>query len=140
MSIGRGHRLMEEMMRLSVRIGREVKYCVVTNERGLIVASTGSIGPFEERLAAMASLLAETGKRVVSTVELGVLSHASVATLDDTLIMYEFPVRGRPFRMVVVIPTRETRRGGLLRIFRSRIDMETGLAQTIESVKKILEE
>ncbi len=141
MSIGRGYKLMNEINRLSVLIGREISNCIITNERGLIVASLRPIGPFEEKLAAMASLLSETGKRVASNIELGDMHRVVVGSFHATLIMQEFPVKGRSFRIILVMPGEESVRHSMLhRIFRARHTPESGLAHTIEAVTKILEE
>ncbi|MEM2142210.1 MAG: roadblock/LC7 domain-containing protein [Candidatus Thorarchaeota archaeon] len=140
MSVGRGQRLNDTLRDVFRGTSETVRWCIVTNERGLIVASITDIGPQEEKLAAMASLLSETSKRISTNIEGGKFDTANIEFSGHRMSMAEFPVRGRPFRIAVV--TSQARPAGLMnRLRRLRHPGVTKLLSTAAvRIAQILEE
>ena len=77
--------------------------CVVTNERGLIVAGTTGDWSFNETVAAMVSLMSETAIRINTNLQFDEPQLASVTSGDTKFLIHEFMVRNRRFRIGAIL-------------------------------------
>lgn len=113
--------------------------CVVTNERGLIVAKKSVNGLSNQPLAAMVSLLSDTACRINDNMGYEHPKTSSISSHGVLISTYEFLVKERWFRIGVVL-TDENR--GRRRLFRRRIDYEKVnrfLGQAAVQIRNILE-
>lgn len=103
MSMGKVDRL-EVILRKMIAKSREsIVSCVVINERGLIVTGIVLDGSSNETLSAMVSLISDTALRVCGNLGVGNPRIAQVRTLGATIVMGEFLVMNRRFRMGAVL-------------------------------------
>ncbi|MFW9846471.1 MAG: hypothetical protein ACFFD6_06975 [Candidatus Thorarchaeota archaeon] len=93
--------------------------CVVITERGLIVAGVVSDGSSSETLSAMVSLISDTAVRVSGNLGFGNPRGALVRTLGANIVMNEFLVTNRKFRIGAVFTDSER-----FSIFRRRMIVE----------------
>ncbi|MHA2206412.1 MAG: hypothetical protein ACXABC_11180, partial [Candidatus Thorarchaeota archaeon] len=96
-----------------------VSSCVVTNERGLVVAEKTDDSTSSQALAAMISLLSDAANRVNNNLGFGHPKTTSVKTLGATISVYEFQVQNRWFRIGAVLTGEDQRR---FQFLRRRID------------------
>jgi predicted regulator of Ras-like GTPase activity (Roadblock/LC7/MglB family) len=80
-----------------------ISSCVVITERGLIVAGIVLDGSSNETLSAMVSLMSDTAVRVCGNLGFGNPRIAQIRTLGAIIIMNEFLVANRRFRMGAVL-------------------------------------
>jgi len=81
--------------------------CVVITERGLIVASIVTDGSSSESLSAMVSLMSDTSGRVCENLGFGNPKTALIRTLGAMIVMSEFLVTNRRFRVGAIIKDSE---------------------------------
>ena len=114
--------------------------CVVTNERGLIVAGRSTDGSSTQSLAAMISLLSDTSNRVNENLGYGHPLSATVRTFGTTVLIREFLVRDKWFRIGAVM-TQEKQ--FIRRFFRKQLlnpqIIEERLIIASENIRHILE-
>ncbi|MHA1480693.1 MAG: roadblock/LC7 domain-containing protein [Candidatus Thorarchaeota archaeon] len=136
-TIGKLELVLDEMVsKTNIEIGR----CVVTNERGLIVAEKKSISTSNETLAAMISLLSDTALRINRNLGLNDPNTATIESMGTTFSMCEFPVNDRRFRIGVI--TEGNRTKFKKRIFlrrRKYEDLDETLRTAAKSIQTILE-
>ena len=136
MRVGKTERLDTIMQNLSVEIGRPFKSCVVTNERGLIIAGTTKNGSYSDRLAAMISLLSDTSRRVNEN--LG-YDHPRITTIKGSgvsIAVHEFRVQDKWFRIGTELDD------GRFLFFRRVEDKRVwqSLEKTADQVRSVLED
>jgi predicted regulator of Ras-like GTPase activity (Roadblock/LC7/MglB family) len=134
--IGKTEQLDQTIAVLIKEIGRPFKSCVVTNERGLIVAGKTKEGVVSERLAAMISLLSDTSRRVNEN--LG-YDHPRITTIKGSgvsIAVHEFQVQDRWFRIGTELDD------GRFLFYRRVEDKKIwqSLEKTADRVRTILEE
>jgi signal transduction histidine kinase/predicted regulator of Ras-like GTPase activity (Roadblock/LC7/MglB family) len=83
--------------------------CVVTNERGLVVAGKTTDGSSNETLAAMISLLSDVAVRVNSNLGFGHPKSATIKGLGVSIQIREFLVKNKQFRIGAVTTEQERR-------------------------------
>ena len=113
--------------------------CVMTNERGLIVAGKSVNGSSSEPLAAMMSLLSDTACRINDNLGYGHPKTSSISSHGVQISTHEFLVQEKWFRIGVVL-TDENK--GRRRFFRRRIDttkVNRNLDQAVVQIRDILE-
>jgi predicted regulator of Ras-like GTPase activity (Roadblock/LC7/MglB family) len=136
MRIGKTEQLDQIISILIEEIGRPFKSCVVTNERGLIVAGKAKDGSVSERLAAMVSLLSDTSRRVNEN--LG-YDHPRITTIKGSgvsIAVHEFQVQDRWFRIGAELDD------GKFLFYRRVEDKKVwqSLEKTADKVRNVLEE
>ncbi len=136
-TIGKLELVLDEMVsKTNTEIGR----CVVTNERGLIVAEKKTLSTSNETLAAMISLLSDTALRINRNLGLNDPNTATIESMETTFSMCEFPVNNKRFRIGVITEgngTKLKRRNFLRR--RKYEDLDDTLRIAAKSIQKILE-
>ncbi|MHA2027242.1 MAG: hypothetical protein ACXACG_00330 [Candidatus Thorarchaeota archaeon] len=117
-----------------------ISSCVVTNERGLIVAGKTNDGSSNETLAAMISLLSEVAARVNSNLGHGHPKSASVKGFGELFQIQEFLVKSKQFRIGTVSTEQERSRFYFLkkRIDEKQIAHYLGVAA--KSIRRVLED
>ncbi len=136
MRIGKTEQLDQIISILIEEIGRPFKSCVVTNERGLIVAGKAKDGAVSDRLAAMVSLLSDTSRRVNEN--LG-YDHPRITTIKGSgvsIAVHEFQVQDRWFRIGTELDD------GRFLFYRRVEDKKVwqSLEKTADKVRNVLEE
>ncbi len=141
MSMGTSDRLNMVISALVSKSKGEVKTCVVTNERGLIVAGTTGDWSFNETVAAMVSLLSETAIRINTNLQFDNPRLASVSTGDSKFLIHEFLVRKRRFRIGAILSGRGGKIATRIGRFRRKTDVtvEDLILETASDVIAILE-
>lgn len=117
-----------------------ISSCVVTNERGLVVAGKNTDGSSNETLAAMFSLLSEAAVRVNSNLGYGHPKSASVKGLGVLIQIREFVVKNKQFRIGVVTTERERSRFYFLKKRIGDEQIERNLGVTAERIRQVLED
>ncbi len=122
------------------KFGSNLRSCLVTNERGLIIAASGAEQDLSEKLAAMMSLASDSALRISEHVGLEATDSIRIKGQKGVFTIYEFPVHGRRFRMGVLFTKmpilKKVRRG----IFKRSPSVEQVLADAASKIRKILEE
>lgn len=136
MRIGKTEQLDQIISNMIEEIGRPFKSCVVTNERGLIVAGKARDGAVSDRLAAMVSLLSDTSRRVNEN--LG-YDHPRITTIKGSgvsIAVHEFQVQDRWFRIGTELDD------GRFLFYRRVEDKKVwqSLEKTADRVRNVLEE
>ena len=140
MSMGTSDRLNAVIGDLLTKSKGIVHTCVVTNERGLIVAGTAGDWSYNETLAAMISLMSETAIRINTNLQLDNPELASVSAAGTRFMLHEFFVRQRRFRIGVITKGEQSTKLFIQRRFRRKhIRIEDILLDTANQVKAILE-
>ena len=140
MKLGKMERLniiVDELIKLS---RGTISSCVVTNERGLVVAGKTMDGSSNETLAAMISLLSDAAMRVNSNLGYGHPKAASIKGHGVLLQIREFLVKSKQFRIGAVTTGQERSRFYSLR---KRIDerqTENNLGTAAERICRVLED
>ena len=101
--MGTSERLNAIISNLVSRSKGVVQTCIVTNERGLIVAGTKGEWSINETVAAMVSLMSETAIRINTNLQFNEPQLASVTTGDTKFLVHEFLVRNRRFRIGAIL-------------------------------------
>ncbi len=135
---------LEGILRTMISKSHEaITSCVVTTERGLIVAGVVTDHTSSDILSAMVSLMSDTAARVCGNLGYGNPKTALVQTMNTTIAMAEFPVMDRRFRMGAVLS--ESRKfsifGGRL-VIEKRVPVERidGIFNEVtRSIREILE-
>ena len=112
--------------------------CVVTNERGLIVAGKTRDGSSSQTLAAMLSLLSDTAARINDNLGYGHPRSTTIKSLGVLISSQEFLVAERWFRIGAII----TENNGRFSFFRKSIDLkkaEAYLGKAAERIRTVLE-
>ncbi|MFW9795260.1 MAG: hypothetical protein ACFFEE_13210 [Candidatus Thorarchaeota archaeon] len=114
--------------------------CVVTNERGLVVAGESVEGFSSQILAAMISLMSDTAIRVSENLGYGHPKTSSIKGYGVLISIQEFMVRDRWFRIGAVLSeNKESRRRFFRRGFKPE-KIETRLAGAAKKLRSILED
>ena len=118
---------------------RKFASCVVTNERGLVVAGRTVDGSSSQTLAAMISLFSDTTIRINENLGYGHPKGASIRALGVTFSIHEFMVKNRWFR-IGAIQTEENK-GWISRIRRKSDgkEAENNLVRAANRIRNILE-
>ena len=140
MGKGKWERLDEIVSDLMRRSGGRFKSCVVTNERGLIIASRVSNGVSDETVAAMMSLLSETAQRVNSNLGVGFPKTASIKAAGATISLQEFRVLGRHFRIGAILREEPQGRISFFRRGMTLTRMQENMTTAAERIRFVLEE
>ena len=114
--------------------------CVVTNERGLVVAGKTIDGSSNETFAAMISLLSDVAVRVNSNLGYGHPKSAAIKGLGILIQIREFQVKSKQFRIGAVTTEQERNRFYFLK---KRIDyeyIEHNLGVAAEGIRRVLED
>ncbi|MFW9804221.1 MAG: hypothetical protein ACFFFC_16290 [Candidatus Thorarchaeota archaeon] len=138
MSIGK-HEKLEDIVGDLIANGRSFTSCVVTNERGLVVAAKSSDGSSNQTLAAMVSLLSDAAVRVSGNLGYGHPKTASVRGFGVTVSLHEFKVRDRWFRIGGVLEGDTILKRGLFGRWK-HVGAETELVAIAKQIRSILEE
>lgn len=77
--------------------------CVITNERGLVVAGISTDGSSQQDLAAMISLLSDTAVRVNGNLGFGKPIGVQIRGLGVSISLHEFLVQNRPFKIGAIV-------------------------------------
>ena len=139
MKLGKMERLdiiVDDLIRLSKGA---IASCVVTNERGLVIAGKNIDGSSNETLAAMISLLSDAAVRVNSNLGYGHPKSASIKGYGVLLQIREFQVKSKQFRIGAVTTEQERSRFYFLK---KRIDdrqTESNLGTAAERIRRVLE-
>lgn len=140
MKLGKMDRLdiiVDDLIRLSKGT---IASCVVTNERGLVVAGKNTDGSSNETLAAMISLLSDAAVRVNSNLGYGHPKSASIKGLGVLIQIQEFPVKNKQFRIGAVTTGQVRSRFNFLK---KRIDdrqIEHNLGIAAKGIRRVLED
>ncbi len=118
---------------------RKFASCVVTNERGLVVAGRTVDGSSSQTLAAMISLFSDTTIRINDNLGYGHPKGALIRALGMTFSIHEFMVKNRWFR-IGAIQTEENK-GWISRIRKRSAgkDAEFNLVRAANRIRDILE-
>ncbi|MFW9769189.1 MAG: hypothetical protein ACFFF9_16280 [Candidatus Thorarchaeota archaeon] len=114
--------------------------CVVTNERGLVVAGESIEGFSSQILAAMISLMSDTAIRVSENLGYGHPKTSSIKGYGVLISIQEFMVRDRWFRIGAVLSENTESR---MRFFRRGFNpenIESRLAGAAKKLRSILED
>ncbi len=141
MSMGTSEKLSEVIRSLVTDSSDKFHGCVITNERGLIVAAMDDNTVSNESLAAMMSLLSDTAQRINESLDLGTPKTMAILSDERRLLMHEFRVQGRRFRIGAIVSGRVTsRRLKRIRGLFSRGGIEHTLEDAAKRVVSVLEE
>ncbi len=110
--------------------------CVITNERGLVVAGFSISDYSTEALAAMISLLADTAYRVNDNLKLDDPQTMIIGTSHTRITTQEFVVLDRRFRIGAVVKGNGRFRHGILR---RNSTAEKVLNSAAEKIRDVLE-
>ncbi|MGQ4871842.1 MAG: hypothetical protein ACP6IT_08400 [Candidatus Thorarchaeota archaeon] len=135
---GKSERLDRILQGLHSELGESLRTCVVTNERGLIVAALDTHSTTNESVAAMVSLVSDTSRRVAQNLQLEKMSLIQVSTPNNRFVVHEFDVHGRPFRLGVVVEGDILRRG--IRQLLRRRNVDQILLRAAKEIRKVMEE
>ncbi|MHA1961913.1 MAG: hypothetical protein ACW99U_17025 [Candidatus Thorarchaeota archaeon] len=125
MRMSKVDRLEEILRRMITKSHESISSCVVITERGLIVAGVVLDGSSNETLSAMVSLMSDTAVRVCGNLGFGNPRIAQVKTLGAIIIVNEFLVANRRFRMGAVL--KDSERFSILRrrmVVKKRMPLE----------------
>ncbi|MHA1653071.1 MAG: hypothetical protein ACTSYX_05665 [Candidatus Thorarchaeota archaeon] len=135
---GKSERLDRILRNLHSDVGESLRTCVVTNERGLIVAALDTHSTTNESVAAMVSLVSDTSHRVAQNLQLEKTSLVQVNTPSDKFVVLEFDVHGRPFRLGVIVGGDMPRRS--IRQLLRRRNVDHILLRAAKEIRKVMEE
>jgi predicted regulator of Ras-like GTPase activity (Roadblock/LC7/MglB family) len=135
---GKVGRLNDTIIELAKETKGRIEIIVVTTDRGLIVAGSLSDRASNETLAAMASLISETSIRVCNNMEMDRPKSTTIKTKNATIILIEFLVVDRWFRLGAKISKSGTRRYGIFRKQLTFNMMEEKLYKMSGDISRIL--
>lgn len=134
--IQRLNRIMNEL----VGSGVSFTSCVVTNERGLIVAEESIENNSTQTLAAMISLMSDTAIRVSTNLGYDHPTTSSINGLDASIAIQEFIVQDRWFRIgAIVSKNNQSKKRFFKKSFNPK-KIESKLAEAARKLCAILEE
>jgi predicted regulator of Ras-like GTPase activity (Roadblock/LC7/MglB family) len=136
---GKWERLNKIMSNLMNKSGGRFTGCVITNERGLVVASKVSNGVSDETLAAMMSLLSETVHRVNENLGVGFPKTASIKSPGATVSLHEFDVLGKRFRIGAILGEEGMSRFSFFRRGMTLTRMQENMTNAAIKVRHVLE-
>ncbi|MFW9800518.1 MAG: roadblock/LC7 domain-containing protein [Candidatus Thorarchaeota archaeon] len=113
--------------------------CVVTNERGLVVAEKSLDGSSSQTLAAMISLLSDTAIRVNDNLGFGHPRTASIRALGALVAIHQFQVQNKWFRIGAVLIDDNDGRFWPLKRHLSVRRVEKSLGSAAQKIRSILE-
>jgi predicted regulator of Ras-like GTPase activity (Roadblock/LC7/MglB family) len=131
---------LEKIMDELVRSGQNFTSCVVTNERGLVVAEESVDGFSSQTLAAMISLMADTAIRVSENLGYGHPKTSSIKGLGVSISIREFMVQDRWFRIGAILSSDRSLRMRFLRKGLNHERAESKLADATRRLRSILED
>ena len=136
MSLGTIDKLEGILEDLASKSNYSIDSCVVTNERGLVVAGF-SINDYSiEALAAMISRLADIAHRVNGNLMLDDPQTMTIGTYNARIATQEFVVLNKRFRVGAVIRNNGRLRYGILR---RKLAAEKVLSSAAEKIRVVLE-
>ncbi len=136
MGLGKIDKLEGILKDLASKSNNSFDSCVITNERGLVVAGF-SINDYSiEALAAMISLLADVAHRVNGNLMLDDPQTMTIGTYHARIATQEFVVLNRRFRIGAVINNNGRLRYGILR---RKSSAEKILSSAAEKIRIVLE-
>ncbi|MCK5238135.1 MAG: hypothetical protein KAR33_01235 [Candidatus Thorarchaeota archaeon] len=138
MKLGKMDRLTLVVDNLLKNSENSMRSCVVTNERGLVVAESSNDGLSSDALAAMISLLSDAATRVNDNLGFGHPNIASVKGIGVTVALHEFMVNNRWFRIGAVLRDGQKRRSWFFRRTNEKKAWEN-LEQAAVKVRVVLE-
>ncbi len=121
------------------RMTRKFSGCVVTNERGLVIAETMHEGSHSHEFAAMISLLSDTASRINRNLGFSDTEFATIRTSDKTMCIQEFLVQKRRFRIGAIVGKNPDGRFSFLRRRGPIEALEHALGKTAEEIRQVLE-
>ncbi|MFW9787743.1 MAG: hypothetical protein ACFFE2_10435 [Candidatus Thorarchaeota archaeon] len=113
--------------------------CVVTNERGLVVAGESIEDYSSQILAAMISLMSDTAIRVSENLGYGHPKTSSIKGFGVSITIQEFMVRDRWFRIGAIAPNGRQRKRFFFRRDNSE-HVESKLAGVVKKLRTVLED
>ena len=125
---------LDRVMNELISEGQDFTSCVVTNERGLVVAGDSAEGFSSQVLAAMISLMSDTAIRVSENLGYGHPKTSVIKGFGASISIQEFVVRDRWFRIGAI--SSENIVGGR-RFFRKRNKTERAEAKLSTAAKKL---
>lgn len=131
---------LEKVMESLVGPRQNFTSCVVTNERGLVVAGESIEGFSSHILAAMISLMSDTAVRVSENLGYGHPKTSSIKGFGVSISIQEFMVRDRWFRIGAILSEEKE---GRKRFFRRGFKpdrVEARLAGAAKKLRSILED
>jgi len=120
------------------RGGYGVQASVVTNERGLTMASMTHRNWSSDRIAAMTSLISDGVGRAVTNLDMGSFVTISVASEKATLYITEFDVEDKVFRIAAVLGHGPLKVRSFLDRVRNRDFVQTVLIPAAKDIQEIL--
>jgi predicted regulator of Ras-like GTPase activity (Roadblock/LC7/MglB family) len=139
MANGKANTLEKILNTLMRKSGGRFDSCVVTNERGLVVAWKGNNSISHDTLAAMMSLFSETSRRINGNLQIGDLRTASIKTIDATLSLHEFNVHGKTFRIAAILNERDRKRFSFFRRGMTLTRIQENIDNAAFQIKSALE-
>jgi predicted regulator of Ras-like GTPase activity (Roadblock/LC7/MglB family) len=121
------------------KMPKELSGCIVTNERGLVIAEMIRDGSHSHEFAAMISLLSDTATRINRNLGFSATESASIRSKDKTLCIHEFLVQNRRFRIGAIVRKNTGRKFRFLGRRSSMESIERALQNTAKEVRSILE-
>lgn len=116
---------------------KNIKACVVVNERGLLIVDRAVDGFSTLSLAAMVALISDVSIRVNSNLDLGKTKVISFSSSNGELFVKSFAVGGSKFRIGAL--TSKKKSLSLLRQLKiHRRNMERDLEETCNKIKEIM--
>ncbi len=143
MSLAKGKRLENVIRSLQSQLNNLIDLCIITNERGLIMATLKSNPREDERAAAMISLASDTAYRVASNIEIGSTNTIKIVADEGTFFVSEFLVNDRRFRIGAIMKKgtfREIIRKGRRFFWRKTMTEEDLFREAAEKARMILED
>lgn len=131
---------LEKIMNELVGTGSSFTSCVVTNERGLVVAEESIEDYATQTLAAMISLLSDTAVRVSTNLGYHHPTILSIKGLDASIAVHEFIVQGRWFRIGAILTKNNQSKKWFFRRNFNPKKMESKLAEGARKLCLILED
>ncbi|MFW9847643.1 MAG: hypothetical protein ACFFF4_00785 [Candidatus Thorarchaeota archaeon] len=118
---------------------RSITGCVVTNDRGMIIAGRTKDGASDQTLAAMISLLSSTAERVNRNLGIGYPKLTLIKSLGVKVSVMEFTVRNKRFRMGAMLTESNNGRRSFIRRRISDRKTEATLENAVQNVRSVLE-
>lgn len=131
---------LERIMENLVGTGRSFTSCVVTNERGLVVAEDSVDGHSSQTLAAMVSLMSDTAIRVSENLGYGHPKTSIIRGSGVSISIREFMVRDKWFRVGVILSKENQTKKWFFRRNLGTESIESKLTDAAISLRAALEE
>ncbi|MHA1807383.1 MAG: hypothetical protein ACTSX2_07385 [Candidatus Thorarchaeota archaeon] len=141
MTVSKGIRLEGVIRELRERLGHRLKNCLITNERGLIMATLKNEQFENERAAAMISLASDSAQRISTHIEIAPHEAIKIEGREGTFVINEFLVKDQRYRIGALLDRGILPKGVSFRgLFRRKNSAEDYMREAALKAKKILEE